>query len=253
MPPDSSYKSFFDSATLSHLATCFSTLETDYNRVLLSYTSLKFTNPKTHEHASHGFARRLKTLKRSIENIWAICPPEQSRKLTSDELTDLEINLQGFVFNTYGCFDNLAWIWVIEKNHSSLKKHEIGFFSHKLVRLFPDDFQTYVKNLDPWFKHLKSYRDALAHRIPLYVPPLGLSKIEEAEYKRLETAKIEALKSYRWEDFEKLTSVQDKLGKFTPLMMHSYNEEAPSVIFHVQVITDWMTEVQFSEKFLLEL
>ena len=45
---------------------------------------------------------------------------------------DLTINLQSFMFNVFGCLDNLARIWVIERNvtnsdGSPLRDNQVGF------------------------------------------------------------------------------------------------------------------------------
>jgi hypothetical protein len=41
--------------------------------------------------------------------------------------------------------------------------------------------------MQTWYtEYSKNYRDALAHRIPLYVPPSALNKEEQEEYMLLE-------------------------------------------------------------------
>jgi hypothetical protein len=57
----------------------------------------------------------LKTMARCIQNVFALIQPERQELPTVDELSDATINIQSFVFNSYGAIDNLAWIWVSEK------------------------------------------------------------------------------------------------------------------------------------------
>jgi hypothetical protein len=74
----------------------------------------------------------------------------------------------------YGCVDNLAWIWVHERGIAVNRRH-VGLRRHnKEVRnTFSPEFHSYLESLDSWFEYLVDYRDALAHRIPLYIPPGG--------------------------------------------------------------------------------
>jgi hypothetical protein len=76
----------------------------------------EYRNSKAQEYAIHGFSRRLKSLVRCIDNIYRILPPDRVDLPSSEELSDANINLQAFVFNVSGSIDNLAWIWIAEKN-----------------------------------------------------------------------------------------------------------------------------------------
>ena len=73
-----------------------------YERLIFEYLSLRLTNETAQEYARHGFVRRLGTLKRSIENVYSIYPPERFDKPTRDECLDIAINLQSFLFNVFG-------------------------------------------------------------------------------------------------------------------------------------------------------
>jgi hypothetical protein len=103
--PDSSYYKLHQ---LAELNDGYATVTPAYERLLGEYLSLRLTNEAAYEYVRHGFVRRLGTLKRSIENVYSIYPPERSDKPTRDECLDLAINLQSFMFNVFGCIDNLA-------------------------------------------------------------------------------------------------------------------------------------------------
>ena len=172
-------------------------------------------------------------------------------------LMDATSHLQTFVINTYGAIDNLARIWCIEsnlrrKNGNSLSDSEIGLMpTHKFVReSLSQQFQAYLKTADPWFKYLKDYRHALAHRIPLYIPPRHLNKVEVAEYRRIEQKMFE-VRDY--ERYGALQMQQRRLGTFNPVMMHSYGEGARPVLLHPQMICDFSTVVEIGEQMLNEL
>ena len=87
-----------------------------YERFLEEYLSLTLANEAAYEYARHGFVRRLGTLKRCIENVYSIYLPERIDRPSRNECLDLAINLQSFIFNVFGCIDNLAWVWVKEKD-----------------------------------------------------------------------------------------------------------------------------------------
>jgi len=254
---------FFDASKLDQLYEEYVNIREKYEQLLVKYLNLNLKNKTAAEYCTHGFLRRLKTLKRCIENIYNTCPPEQSDKLIEDDdRLDLTINLQSFIFNVFGCLDNLALIWIIEKQ----LKNKIGRLlsgsaaglmekeKNKTVReSFSQGFQHYLNGLTQWYdEYLKGYRHALAHRIPLYIPPVCLNAEEFKQYENLEKQKSEAIKQNNLQMLSKVNEQQDRLGKFVPLMKHSFGENSHPVIFHAQILADWNTIVDIAEKFLDE-
>jgi len=233
-------------------------IQCKFEYLLIKYNSRKFSNAEAAEYFYQGLFRRIQILARCIHNIFRICPPDQTARLEGGSLSDLDINLQSFVFNIFGCLDNLAWVWVKEKEIKNsygtpLRISEIGFGEkYKTVReSFPKSFKNYIerKNFEEWFSYLNSYRHALAHRIPLYVPPYNLNEEELAQEQELRKAQIIALTNYNFEEYENIEKKLNSLGKFIPWMIHSDKEDHRPCIFHSQVISDWKTIVQISEKF----
>lgn len=80
------------------------------------YMAYQFRNEQAKEFALHGFSRRLGTLVRCIENTFCAIPPELDGVPTSHQTEDVAIQVQAFIFNIFGCLDNLAWVWVLERN-----------------------------------------------------------------------------------------------------------------------------------------
>jgi hypothetical protein len=106
---------YFTTDQLNQLQEGYTGVNAGYEHLLSEYLSLTLTNDAAYEYIRHGFVRRLGTLKRCIENVFSIYPPERSDKPSRDECVDLAIDLQSFIFNVFGSIDNLAWIWVREK------------------------------------------------------------------------------------------------------------------------------------------
>jgi hypothetical protein len=216
-----------------------------------------YINSETSEFIIHGLARRLATLKHSIERIYEILPPQRTDP-THEELLDVTNHLQAFVINVYGAIDNLARIWCFEAcikqpNGKAIPRNQIGFkATHICVRKsLSKPFHAYLQKSDEWFDYLEGYRDALAHRIPLYIPPRIYSKADAVKNKDLELEIKEARGDFPRRS--ELLSQQQRLGTFAPVMMHSFSESAQPVYVHTQLICDFSTVVEIGEHLLGEL
>jgi hypothetical protein len=235
-------------------------IEIQYEEIFLKFWALKFKKTDAAEYVVHGFMRRLGTLKRAIHNVYTLYPPDMANKPRKDELIDLTINLQSFIINVFGCFDNLAWAWVKEKELKNKKGNTLSGISvgivsaktHEIVRKsFSQEFQVYLDKLEPWFSYLEDYRHALAHRIPLYIPPFQITPESYKVYQALEVEMQAALKRLDFKKYGELEKEQQNLGQFVPVAVHSVIVSRP-VRFHAQLIADWLTVVEVSEKFLRE-
>jgi hypothetical protein len=243
-------------AQLAQLQNGYFSIALTYQSLLLEYISFSNTHPASSEHILHGFVRRLGTLQRCIQNVYSLYHPERSDTPDRDTCVDLAINLQSFILNIFGCLDNLAWIWVTERHLTNAKGKPLAGilvgFSKDIVRnSFSTEFRDYLNTVKHWFDGLEGYRHALAHRIPLYIPPFGVTSENIARYNELETQKHEAMTHQDFQKYDLLDSDQEKLGKFNPVMMHSYKEEdVCPIYFHFQMLADWNTVVEIVDMFL---
>jgi len=224
------------------------------------YLAQDYKSAPAKEHAHHGFVRRVKTLVRCIQNVFEALPPHRDTVPSSEAISDATINIQAFVFNSFGAIDNLAWIWVNEKglkkkNGSPIPDAYVGLRkANKLVReSFSPEFCGYLEKLDNWFENLDDFRHALAHRIPLYIPPFVISPENEPRYHGLEERKWAALVQQDFRQYENLDAEQATLGFFRPWMRHSFLENSTPIVFHVQLLADFNTIEELGEKFLIEL
>lgn len=136
-------------------------------------------NKHAKEQLLHGAMRRIKLLRHAIKKVYALFPLNQDNPLDYDVRYDVTIFLQSISINISGYLDNLAWVYVHEKGVCYKRNTDIGFFSLIDKNLFPSEFCNYIRGtkFKDWnLNHAKEYRDALAHRIPLYVPPYGETK-----------------------------------------------------------------------------
>lgn len=214
-------------------------------------------NPMVREHMLHGVGRRIMVLRRTVENIFNLFPPSTTKPLPSNILSDVEISLHAFVMNLYGVFDNWAWAYYHRHGlHAAIAdRRKVGMFSAAMRPFLPTSLREYLASevITNWHQdYLKNYRDALAHRIPLYIPPANFTSEESERYYRLESEKWESLRARQLDRFEGICLEQDAIGVASPMFLHSFSEgdELKPVALHPQVLSDSNTVVEFGTKFL---
>jgi hypothetical protein len=114
-------------------------------------------------------------------------------------------------------------------------------------------FRDYLETIDEWFEQLENFRHALAHRIPIYIPPHVVPMSKEQAYQDLESRKLRALARLDVNEHDRLDAEQKKLVVFRPWMTHSFSEGAPTVIFHGPLIQDFQTIETLAWKAMEEL
>ena len=204
--------------------------------------------------------RRLKVLARCIINVFDKIPPERTELPSRDELSDATISIQSFVFNVFGAVDNLAWVWM---HHVGQKRQDGTPIPERHVGLGPKnmsvratlskEFQDYLTTHNKWFEHMAGLRHALAHRIPLYIPPYVIEEKDEPAYREFEAEMTEAAKKYDFAEYDRLAGEQMKLGRFRPWVQHSFEERAKPIVFHAQMLADFNTVDELARKMLDEL
>lgn len=250
----------FSSAQVNELQNERAVVAERCQRLTEKYLVRTYADRRAREFATHGLSRRLKTLTRCIDNVFSLLPPDRHDLPQRDELTDAVINIQAFVFNVFGVTDNLAWIWVHEKqlrkpDGAPIPDVRVGIReTNDLVRAsFSNEFQEYLKKLDAWFKLLENFRHALAHRIPLYIPPSVVPFANADAFREFEAKISQAIVAGEYALSERLQAEQDNLGTFRPCMTHSFEEEANIIFFHAQLLADFNTVDEIASKMLIEL
>ena len=233
----------------------FLTVDDKYLKLLSQFESFTCGRPALYEYALHGFMRRLGTLRRCAQNVYSLYTPERTDVPSQESRADLVINLQAFVFNVFGCFDNLAWIWVKAEGVKTpkgkpLPANAVGLRKEAVLASYPVEFRDYLAGLSHWFEALEDYRHALAHRIPLYVPPFTITPEQLESFNHLEAGKLDALRARDLAGYHSLDAEQEALGTFLPVMTHSPAETRGHIYFHAQVLADWNTVVEVAEQFL---
>lgn len=210
---------------------------------------------KAKEYLFHGAARRLRVIQRCIENIFTIFPLKREKLLDRNELDDVMINLHAFLINIFGLLDNLAWSVIHEKRLADkIHKEKVSLFKKETKKKFSSEFRKYLDSgrIKTWYNnYLINYRDALSHRIPLYVPPKMLTPAQNEKIQQMEKEFFTTLKSVDTSTkVLQLLGEMDNVGSVAPYFIHSFSEsESKYVAFHVQVIADFKTIEEIIEKF----
>lgn len=202
----------------------------------------------------HGVCRRQSILHRALSNIFALMPLDREEKLDDNERFDLSINIHAFLINLVGTFDNAAIAVAFELDIVGDRKDDkvpvgaITVSDQKARKPFGSEFRAKVTT-DSFLKwqanYAKGYRDALAHRIPPYVPPAGLTAEERERYDEIEV-EIAALKSAEVIDrFHTLVEEQSSLGSIVMAFGHSRYDGSASMLLHPQLIADIRTADEF--------
>ncbi len=225
----------------------------------LRFINRKYRTERGEEFAKHGFGRRLQTLAHCIIRVFEAIPPDFERP-RRDEVQDATAFLQAFVINVFGAIDNLAHIWAAEagvtrQNGRPFAMLAIGFMprQQEFRQTLPIEFSDYLIASEEWFAYLENYRHSLAHRIPLYIPPIAFTPEDGNRFKQVQAAKIEALRALKVDEWEELDRQEKQLGVFQPMMMHSYGEGARPMVLHPQMICDFLTVAEMSERILMAL
>jgi hypothetical protein len=214
------------------------------------------TNQKAKQQMLHGVGRRLGTIRRSMMKMFELYPPEQTQPLPRETLADLQICLQAYVINLYGVFDN--WAWAFVHRHDLLiqvgGRKGVSLFKRETRQFLPGALTDYIQStVIAWHDdYLKGYRDALAHRIPVYMPPAMWTSADKEEYERLEQEKTNCIRNGEWERLDEVWAQQDVIGKACPTIMHEFSDDpaARAVYLHPQLVCDTGAVVEFGRLFL---
>jgi hypothetical protein len=262
----------YEPESLREIEIQFSKLRFRYQEILARavYLGGKLKEERAKEFFRHGVGRRIEILHRSIDNIFRLFPPEQEEKLSQEDRIDVEINLHAFLINIYGIVENLAlslayendligdyrgegraqrlwrrivrWGWW--RKQQKVPEGQVNLFNKRFQRLLNPTLAQYLKqeSIRNWYRnYAKNYRDALAHRIPPYVPPFTLNPTEAKRFAEIDTELQHLSYASDLPLIESLHEEQDRLGRPNPLFQHSFSENSRPVFLHGQVLNDFLT------------
>ena len=229
-------------------------------RLTESYVLRQFRDEHAVEYARHGFCRRIQIMAHCIQGVFERLPPERADVPEEETVWGATVYLQAFVINTFGSIDNLAHIWVAERqvkkaDGKSLAPASVGFGKNytRVMESLPEGFNDYLNGIESWWEYLTSFRHALAHRIPLYIPPSLVTDENAEEYERKGAEILDAIRRGENAEAEALESAQNELISFLPVTTHSFQEQSRFVYFHCQMLADFNTVDEIAWRMLRAL
>ena len=178
---------------------------------------------------AHGVGRRLNTMLYSFQSITHIAHVGRSQPLSHEEQQVLSRDLNLVYMNVRGVLDNLAACL----NHETQPELVLGRMKTDLFSpVFRKELRAYealapvISKHDAWNTEVKSRRDPVAHRIPLYLPPAILTPAEGERYRELNSIQIEKTLQGKREEAEEAKAKSERLGKFYPYFLHHPGEPA---------------------------
>ncbi len=251
---------FFSPKQIQELQEDYDVLHAKVSALVEALVTRTYGNERAEEYATHGLSRRLRFLIHCVDRVFETLPPDRDTVPDRIELLDATMNIQAFTFNLFGFLDNLAWVWVLERGVTGddgkpLGRMQVGLNKkYKKVRAsFSPTFSSYLEGLQKWFEHITDFRDALAHRVPLYIPPTTIHPDNGEQWNDLWNRSQTALLQANLAAHATLEAERKSLEHFQPLMIHSINEGSRPIIFHAQLISDLKTIEEMTQKFLQEL
>lgn len=231
--------------------------ELEHLQLALVRAGSGLSDGRSREHLTQGAGRRLRIIKHCLTTIFSRFPPSLSSPLSREDLNDVQIAHHAFVVNLYGYFENLAWSFVLRHGleHQIGGKKKIGLFLKSTRAVLPEPIRAYLSSttMVAWHdKYLKNYRDALAHRVPLYIPPAVLTNDEVIRAQTLQEQERDAILGHQWELLEEVRTEQQSLGRPCLFFAHSFNDtdDRRPIYLHPQTLCDVKTVLEFTPLYL---
>lgn len=223
--------------------------------VAVTLSGHQATDARVKEHLLHGAGRRLGLLRECLNDVFDVYPPDRVVPLESAALYRVQIDLHAFVINLSGLFDNLAWAFVLRHSLETAvgDRLKVGIFKAATQKFLPPQIRGYVTSagIKTWQKdYLTAYRDALAHRVPLYIPPAIFTEEDGTRYNELDRKEVECIRDHQWEQLEQVRAEKLNLGTACGFFLHSVGDGSVPMKLHPQMLCDAMAIVEFCRVFL---
>lgn len=219
--------------------------------------SQKLTQKKAKKYLLNGAGRRLHMMFYAFQEILNSASPKRTKPLSFDQQMSVTKELNIFYINLSGVLDNFAWCLLFEKQPADLEKIKpinVGLFSNDFRKKFFPFYKIKIEieKHDEWNIEIKTRRDPVAHRIPLYIPPTILTKEEGKIYQNLQSKHLEKATELDFEQAESVFQKMHEMGSFYPFFVHDPDE--PHIPLYPTIATDIAHLVRISniiEKALL--
>lgn len=199
--------------------------------------------PKAATQINEGVCRRLRVLHDSAAEVFRLIPPSNTRA-NRKTIRQATLSLHAFLINAVGIMDNMAWAYVYwHALDNGLQRTNVDLFKSTLQARLPQEWVDFLTSSDlvAWQNsYLKPYRDALAHRIPPYIPE-SYPPAETVEINRLRSLMSEAAKAQDWDAALALQDEVDQQLGHAFSFLHTQDAPVEPLILHPQMLADLAT------------
>ena len=218
------------------------------------------TNDRAKYYLLYGIGRRLSIIMENLEYFYQSVSPIRQAPLDKTSLATVHIN--SLYVNLCGTIDNIGWVLAYEFNfypntvdiEESKERNEINLFHNKFLLKISrinstfNEYRDYIITKTEWHKELLKSRHPSTHRIPLYIIPSVLNKLESEKYIHHQEQHLEEALKLNIETADEHFNQMNSLGTFIPLFAHD-PDIAPSPIYPT-IITDCENLIEIVSNFL---
>ena len=225
--------------------------------ILSTYCALVDTQIRLGEYSSYikseralcyfvyGLSRRLQMIIENVRFFQETIQQNRKEPLSIDETTKASIHLNSLYVQLYGALDNIAWMFVYEKDiydedniEQTNRKREVGLFNRSFLKNIGEinpilnEYREYLKIKKKWYLKMSELRAPSTHRMPLYVIPSVLNNAEGEQYLLFQNLHASEVKKLNFDDAGKHLDQIQSLGEFSPYFAHDPNDQ-PLPIYEV--------------------
>jgi hypothetical protein len=149
---------YLSQEALDDLAKGRGELQPALRKLKAAYIGRTYANAQAY--AQHGLCRRLSTMVHMADTVFELLPPDLDQILELVTVMAATACIQNFIMSAFGCLENLAWIWVLEKNvrgkgGAELGRYDIGLGKRYLRKSFSTGFNAFVDGNQEWLAKQK--------------------------------------------------------------------------------------------------
>ena len=194
-------------------------------------------------------------VRHATDQIFALFPPSRAQKLSAQVRQDIEIYLHAVHIHVVALTDNLAWAYVHRHEINSLlaKQTRVGLFMKSTWKRLPRPLEDYVRSarVHSWYtENAKVFRDALAHKVPPYIPPAALTMAQSDRAKMLLAEIDSSAASGDWDRWRMAIDEYGEIGGACFTYAHSVVRPPDARYLHVQVLSDVGLAIELCDLFL---
>ena len=236
---------------VAHLFEELGKIEKKRDSITIRFMSLELSDVVARRFLLEGALRRVSLVAQCIHQVFDELPPEMEGIPEKRTLNSATIALHAASINTFGVLDCLAHVWAkefkIQRDGKPLPDNQIGLGRkhRRLWKSLDKRFRELVIQRKIWIENIGEFRDALAHKLPPYIPPHMVDPSKADDYRELGKTWYDSLDPI---ERARLENEMEGLAHFKAFLVHDY-KVAPPIAFHSQILVDFLTLEEFCNEF----